>query len=211
MKKGLLFGAYLLCATFGFSQSTEDIVNAIEKEGVENSQLEQLAYELMDLNGPRLVGTPEMRTAHDWAINTYKKWGISAENQQWGTWKGWQRGITHVDMVSPRVASLHATQLAWNPGTSTKGVTASLITLPSFADSLSFVKWLPNVKGKIVMISMLQPTGRPDENWEEYATKASFEKMKTERDSIEKIWRQNINNTNLKYYNYENIKIRIIN
>ncbi len=121
--------------------------------------------------------------------------GISAENQQWGTWKGWQRGITHVDMVSPRVASLHATQLAWNPGTSSKGVTASLITLPNFTDSLSFVKWLPNVKGKIVMVSMLQPTGRPDENWEEYATKASFEKMKSERDSLEKIWRQNINNT----------------
>ena len=195
MKKVLLISAYLLCTTFMFSQTAEDIVKAIEKEGIENSQLEQLAYELMDLNGPRLVGTPEMKSAHDWAVNTYKKWGITAENQQWGTWKGWQRGITHVDMVSPRVASLHATQLAWNPGTSSKGVTASLITLPSFTDSLSFVKWLPNVKGKIVMVSMLQPTGRPDENWEEYATKASFEKMKSERDSLEKIWRQNIRNT----------------
>ncbi len=195
MKKVLLIGAYFLCSTFAISQTVEDMVNAIEKEGIENSQLEQLAYELMDLNGPRLVGTPEMKSAHDWAVNTYKKWGISAENQQWGTWKGWQRGITHVDMVSPRVASLHATQLAWNPGTSSKGVTASLITLPSFTDSLSFVKWLPNVKGKIVMVSMLQPTGRPDENWEEYATKTSFEKMKSERDSLEKIWRQNINNT----------------
>lgn len=177
------------------AQTQKDIVNAIEKEGIENSQLEQLAYEIMDLNGPRLVGTPEMKTAHDWAVNTYKKWGITAENQQWGTWKGWQRGITHVDMVSPRIASLHATQLAWSPSTDKKGVTASLITMPSFADSLAFVKWLPNVKGNIVMVSMLQPTGRPDENWEEYATKASFEKMKTERDSLEKLWRQNISNT----------------
>ena len=191
----LLAVSLLLCSSIITAQTQKDIVEAIEKEGMENSQLEQLAYELMDLNGPRLVGTPEMKTAHDWAINTYKKWGISAENQQWGTWKGWQRGITHVDMVSPRLASLHATQLAWNPGTSSKGVTASLISLPSFSDSLAFEKWLPNVKGKIVMVSMLQPTGRPDENWEEYATKESFEKMKTERDSLEKIWRQNINNT----------------
>ena len=66
------------------AQTQEEIVAAIEKEGIENSQLEQLAYELMDLNGPRFVGTPEMKTAHDWAVNTYKKWGISAENQQWG-------------------------------------------------------------------------------------------------------------------------------
>ena len=197
MKKlrSLLAVTLLLCNAVVNAQTQKDIIEAIEKEGNGNSQLEQLAYELMDLNGPRLVGTPEMKTAHDWAINTYKKWGITAENQQWGTWKGWQRGITHVDMVSPRVVSLHATQLAWNPSTDKKGVTASLITLPSFADSLAFVKWLPNVKGKIVMVSMLQPTGRPDENWKEYATEVSFEKMKSERDSLEKIWRQNISNT----------------
>lgn len=195
MKKILFTAIYFLLTTIGFSQTQEEIVTAIEREATENSQLEQLAYELMDFNGPRLVGTPEMKSAHDWAVNTYKQWGIEAENQQWGTWKGWQRGITHVDMVSPRIASLHATQLAWNPSTDKKGVTAALITLPNFADSLAFVKWLPNVKGKIVMVSMLQPTGRPDENWEEYATKASFEKMKTQRDSLEKAWRQNLNNT----------------
>lgn len=195
MKKILFTSIYFLLTTIGFSQTQEEIVTAIEREATENSQLEQLAYELMDFNGPRLVGTPEMKSAHDWAVNTYKQWGIEAENQQWGTWKGWQRGITHVDMVSPRIASLHATQLAWNPSTDKKGVTAALITLPNFADSLAFVKWLPNVKGKIVMVSMLQPTGRPDENWEEYATKASFEKMKTQRDAAEKAWRQNLNNT----------------
>jgi carboxypeptidase Q len=180
----------LFITTLSWSQSTSDIVAAIEKEANENSQLERLAHELMDVNGPRLVGTPQMKTAHDWAVKEYATWGIAAENQEWGKWRGWERGITHVDMVSPRIASLHATQLAWNPSTSKKGVTASLITLPTIADSLAFVKWLPNVKGKIVMVSMLQPTGRPDYNWEEFATEESFEKMKTERDAQEKSWRE---------------------
>ena len=78
----------LFISNLTFAQTTEEIVAAIEKEATENSQLEQLAYELMDYNGPRLVGTPQMKTAHDWAVNTYKKWGITAENQQWGTWRG---------------------------------------------------------------------------------------------------------------------------
>ena len=182
-------------SSFTVAQTTAEIVAAIEKEANENSQLEQLAYELMDVNGPRLVGTPQMKTAHDWAVNTYKKWGIMAENQEWGKWRGWERGITHVDMVSPRIASLHATQLAWNPSTGKNGVTASLITLPTVSDSSAFVKWLPNVKGKIVMVSMLQPTGRPDYNWEEFATPESFEKMKTEREAKEKAWRENFRNT----------------
>jgi carboxypeptidase Q len=187
--------SFLFITTFSWSQTTSDIVTAIEKEANENSQLERLGHELMDVNGPRLVGTPQMKTAHDWAVKEYAAWGIAAENQEWGTWRGWERGITHVDMVSPRIASLHATQLAWNPSSGKKGVTASLITLPTITDSLAFVAWLPNVKGKIVMVSMLQPTGRPDYNWEEFATEESFENMKIERAAQEKAWRENMNNT----------------
>src|SRR5690554_3318951 len=39
---------------------------------------------------------------------------------------------------------------------------------------------------------MKQPTGRPDYNWEEWATPESFEKMKTERDAQTKEWNENI-------------------
>ena len=195
MKKGLLTCACLLFITLGFSQTTEEIVEAIQKEANENSQLEPLAHHLMDVIGPRLVGTPQMKNAHDWAVKKYAEWSISAENQEWGKWKGWQRGITHIDLVSPRVVSLSGMQLAWSPSTGKKGVTANLIALAEVSDSLAFVKWLPNVKGKFVMVSMNQPTGRPDYNWEEFATEESFEKMKTERDALRSAWRANMNNT----------------
>jgi len=195
MKKGLLTCACLLIITLGFSQTTEKIVEAIQKEANENSQLEPLAHHLMDVIGPRLVGTPQMKNAHDWAVKKYAEWGITAENQEWGKWKGWQRGITHIDLVSPRVVSLSGMQLAWSPSTGKKEVTANLIALPMVSDSLAFAKWLPNVKGKFVMVSMNQPTGRPDYNWEEFATEESFEKMKTERDALQKAWRENMKNT----------------
>ncbi len=197
MKKPLLLGFLLLfiSSTIGCAQTTDDIVLQIQKEANDNSQLEQLAYELMDVIGPRLVGTPQMKNAHDWAVATYAKWGIEATNETWGQWRGWERGITHVDMVSPRVVSLSGIQLAWSPGTSKKGITASLIQLPTVSDSLAFVKWLPKVKGKFVLVSMHQPTGRPDSNWEEFATEESFEKMKTERETQRKAWRENLKNT----------------
>ncbi len=195
MKKGLLTCLCLLFVALGFSQTTEEIIEAIKKEANENSQLEPLAHHLMDVIGPRLVGTPQMKNAHDWAVKKYAEWGIAAENQEWGKWKGWQRGITHVDMVSPRIFSLSGMQLAWSPSTGKKGITANLIALPMIADSIEFVKWLPNVKGKFVMVSMNQPTGRPDYNWEEFATDESFEKMKSERDALQKEWRENMKNT----------------
>src|SRR5690554_4699910 len=174
------------------SQEKNKVIEDILKEAYNNSQLETLGHELMDDIGPRLVGTPQMQQAHDWAVSKYKSWGIHAENQQWGEWKSWERGITHIDMLTPRVQTLEGTQLAWSPSTPRKGVTAECIILPEIKDSLSFQKWLPTVKGKFVLIAMKQPTGRPDYNWEEFATHESFEKMKKEREELTEAYRANI-------------------
>jgi carboxypeptidase Q len=177
------------------AQDKDPIIESIIKEANENSQLERLGHELLDVVGPRLVGTPQMQKANDWAVSQYTKWDIDARNEKWGEWRGWERGITHIDMVYPRLQSLDGTQLAWNPGTGKKGVTAEVIVLPTVSDSIAFANWLPSVNGKIVLISMKQPTGRPDYNWEEFATEESFAKMKADRDTQTKDWRENIKNT----------------
>ena len=188
----------LLCAGPLFSQTLatdDEVLKNIWTETMDNSQLEQLAHELLDVIGPRLVGTPQMKNAHDWAVQLYKDWGISAEIQEWGKWRGWERGVTHIDLLEPRVRTLEGTMLAWSPGTKKNGVTAGLVVMADVQDSLEFANWLPNVKGKFVMISMPQPTGRTNENWEEYGLKDSFERMKAERDSLEQNWRARLRNT----------------
>lgn len=174
------------------AQQTNEIVENIIKEANENSQLEPLAHELLDVVGPRLVGTPQMENAHDWVVEKYKSWGISAKNEQWGEWLGWERGITHIDMVSPRIQTLDGTQLAWSPSTGNKGIIAEVVVIPTVSNRVDFRNWLKKVKGKWVMTSMKQPTGRPDENWEEFATEASFEKMKNERNKLMAEWNDNI-------------------
>ncbi|MFT5570390.1 MAG: hypothetical protein ACJAZM_001805 [Cyclobacteriaceae bacterium] len=187
----ILFSLFIFVLHTSKSQDLP-IVDQIVTEANDNSQLERLGHELMDVIGPRLVGTPQMKQAHDWAEAQYKEWGITARNEQWGEWRGWERGVTHIDMVYPRIQSLEGTQLAWNPGTSKKGVTAELMVLPVVGDSAEFQAWLPSVSGKMVMISMKEPTGRPDYNWEEFATEESFKKMKEERDQQTEEWRENI-------------------
>jgi len=185
----------LFVSTSIFSQKKDPVIENIIKEATNNSQLERLGHELLDVIGPRLVGTPQMKTAHDWAVAQYGKWGISAKNEQWGEWRGWERGVTHIDMVYPRLQTLDGMQLAWNPGTSKEGITAEMVVLPMVRDSLTFQDWLPNVKGKFVMVSMKQPTGRPNYNWEEFATEESYQKMKDARDEQTKTWRENIRRT----------------
>lgn len=191
LKKCCLVFLFIVTATVQSQDSKQQIENII-KEANENSQLEFLAHELLDVIGPRLVGTPQMKNAHDWCVEKYKAWGISAKNEKWGEWFGWERGITHVDMVSPRLQTLDGTQLAWSPSTDSKGITAEIITIPTVSNRVAFKYWLQNVKGKFVMTSMKQPTGRPDENWEEFATKESFEKMKKDRNELITKWNDKI-------------------
>jgi hypothetical protein len=181
--------AFVALPAHGQTFATEDsVLPKIWQEAMENSQLEKLAHELLDVIGPRLVGTPPMQKAHDWAVAKYTGWGVAARNEQWGKWRGWERGVTHVDLLAPRVRTLEGTMLAWSPGTPKNGIQAGTIIIPEAADSAAFQKWLPTVKGKFVLISMPQPTGRPDKDWEEFATKESFEKMKAARDTLRHRW-----------------------
>jgi hypothetical protein len=185
----------LFCFFTANNLAAQTVIEKIVQEETKNSQLQTLAHELLDGIGPRLVGTPQMKKANEWAVNKYASWGITARNEQWGEWKGWERGITHIDMLSPRVKSLEGTQLSWSPSTKGKAVKAEIVIIPEVADSMAFVNWLPNVKGKFVMISMNQPTGRPDDNWQQFATKESFDKLKKERTEMTDAWRKRLSKT----------------
>jgi len=187
--------AILLFSGGVYAQSNDPVIEGIVKEAMDNSALETLAHELMDQIGPRLVGSPKMYQAHQWAMAKYTQWSIPVRNEKWGEWRGWERGITHIDMVAPWVKSLEGTQLAWSPNTGGKTVSAEVIVVPDLADSIAFLKWLPSVKGKFVMISMNQPTGRPDYNWEEFGNKESFEKMKASRTAMAEAWTERIRRT----------------
>jgi len=199
----VLFIALLIPAGKSIAQTRDSLmVAAIIKEASENSNLRKMAHELMDGIGPRLVGSPKMQQANDWAVSKYTSWNITARNEKWGEWRGWDRGITHIDMVQPWIKSLEGIQLAWSPNTGGKTITAGLIIIPEVKDSAAFIQWLPSVKGKFVMISMMQPTGRPDYNWKEFGTEASFEKMKKERTELTNAWRKRISNTGMSNKNF---------
>ncbi|MBN3581396.1 M20/M25/M40 family metallo-hydrolase [Algoriphagus aestuarii] len=195
MKKHYLLGLGLMLMLGANVQAQDEVIEKIIKEETENSQLKQIAHELMDGIGPRLVGTPQMKKAHDWAVEKYQGWGIEARNEQWGEWKSWERGITHIDMIAPWTKSLAGQQLAWSPASPKGGAIGEVVVIPDLADEAAFNAWLPSVKGKYVMISAPQVTGRPDYNWEEFATEESFEKMKEERTESNRAWNERLQKT----------------
>lgn len=156
--------------------------------GMDSSQVQRLGQVLLDSLGPRLTGTARQKAANDWLVSLYKQWGVEGRNEQTGTWRGWRRGHSHIDLLSPRVRTLEGTMLAWSPGTKSKDLAASIVILPRFADSTEFVRWLPQAKGKFVLVSAPQPTCRPTESWTANATPASKARLDSLRAELQREW-----------------------
>jgi carboxypeptidase Q len=162
----------------------------------DSSQLPRLAQALMDSLGPRLTASPGMTAAQNWLIATYTAWGIPARKEQYGTWRGWRRGKTHIDLVAPRVRTLEGMMLAWSPPTPRgRLVRAPVVVLPDVADSAGFVAWLPQARGKFVLTSFPQPTCRPDDSWEKWAMPGGLDSLKARRTAGQQAWTQRTQRT----------------
>ena len=159
----LLAAALFVSTVPVYAQSgvTDPVLRRMWTLGMDSSRTWDLAQVLFDSIGPRLTGTPNGTKASDWVMRTYRSWGIDARREQYGTWRGWVRGPSHVDLVKPFTRSLEAVMEGYSPGTGGKDVAATTIILPMVADSNEFVKWLPNAKGKFVLMSAAYPTCRP--------------------------------------------------
>ena len=187
--------------------SDDPVIRAIWEEGVERSQVYELGQVMMDLIGPRLTGSPGMARANDWSVAKYEEWGIDAYKEQYGTWRGWERGISHVDLVSPRVRSLEGMAAAWSPATDGP-VEAGVVILmdggsaegggPDAGSPGTFEAWLPQVRGNFVLISRPETSCRPQDNLEWFARPATLARMTEEREEAVAAWREREENTGVE-------------
>ncbi|HEX6644292.1 MAG TPA: M20/M25/M40 family metallo-hydrolase [Gemmatimonadales bacterium] len=200
-RRAAVLAAGLLAAALPLSAQTFPVQDATLSRmwalGMDSSHAWELAQTLTDSIGPRLNGSPGHKAGNDWLVAMYRQWGIEARNEQYGTWRGWDRGVTHLDLVRPRVRSLEAMLLAWSAGTGGRNVEAAVVTVPDVADSAAFLAWLPSAKGKFVLASMPQMTCRADANIKEFATPEVYEKIGKERQDERTAWAERMRRTGL--------------
>jgi hypothetical protein len=183
----------------GFSVENT-VLRRIWALGVDSSEAASLAQVLLDSIGPRLTASPGIEAAQDWLLATYQRWGVPAHKERTGTWRAWRRGVTHIDLVAPRVRTLEGQMLAWSPGTPAgRPVRAPVVALPEVADSAAFAAWLPQARGKFVLVSFPQPTCRPDESWERWASPATVESLKARRAAAQRAWNERIAHTGYEF------------
>ena len=188
-------------AQFGGQPSGFTVENPVMRRiwalGMDSSQVQRYGQVLLDSIGPRLVGSPGMDAAQQWLVATYQQLGITARREQYGAWRGWRRGRTHVDLIAPRARSLEAMMLAWSPGTGNRPVRGEVLLLPDVADSAAFAAWLPQARGKFVMVSFPQPTCRPDTALAGHASRDVIDRLRARRDTLQRAWQQRVGRTGI--------------
>ncbi|NNF12182.1 MAG: M20/M25/M40 family metallo-hydrolase [Gemmatimonadetes bacterium] len=175
--------------------TTDPVLERIWVEGMERSQIEPLAQVLLDEIGPRLTASPQMERAQEWAVETLESWGIDARLEEYGTWEGWDRGPSHIDLISPRVRSLEGRILAWSPGTGGRPVEGGITYPGNIRNPGDWQAFLETVTGKWVMLSFPEPTCRADEQWAEFAMPESAMEMDARRQQAEQAWNRSLAST----------------
>jgi carboxypeptidase Q len=119
-----LAGAMACVAALVTAQSPNlaDMNTRLRAEETNNSKVMWIMHEVSDVHGPRLTGSPGLRAAQDWAVETMKSWGlVNVKLEPWNfNHQGWQNSELSANVLQPFQQPLNVRAVSWTPGT--KGV-----------------------------------------------------------------------------------------
>jgi carboxypeptidase Q len=171
--------------------ATDPVIQRIWNEGMNRSQAMSLAQQLLDPLSHRLTASPESEAAQDWLVKTYQGWGVNVRKEQYGTWLGWTRGVTHVDLIAPRVRTLEAHALAWSPSTGGKSLEGEVVAYPAHVTTPEeFDAWLPTVRGKFFLMSAPRLSCRSPAQWAEFGTPEEIARVNDAQQAMQQAWNQ---------------------
>jgi len=98
--------------------ASEALLKQIQTEALEASQVQDWLHTITQEFGPRLTSSKRLKDAQDWALDEFKKMGLEAELEQWGTFPvGFDRGPSTGRIVAPVEKDLTFQTSAWTVGT----------------------------------------------------------------------------------------------
>jgi hypothetical protein len=125
----------------------------IRDEGLNHSRVDSLAGYLMDVIGPRLTGSTNMRRAQEWAAQTLRGWGLAnVAIEPWDSLfgRGWDRVSFAARWLEPYVQPLYAMPLGWSG--STRGPITCLVSIAVINDTTDFARYDGRLRGACVLL-----------------------------------------------------------
>lgn len=151
-----LFACMLLCTftAYGFQvpQVDYDALYKIKDEGLNNSQVMDIAWNLTDRIGPRLTGSEGLNKAYKWTSSQMEGWGLTnVDVRAWGDFgKGWDVEKSYLAMKAPYYQAMIGIPKAWTPGTN--GMITAEAVYVEVESQADLTKYQGQLKGKVVLM-----------------------------------------------------------
>jgi hypothetical protein len=127
-----------------------DAIARIREQGLKQSKVMDHLFQMTDVHGPRLTGSPGFEAAGDWAVATLKSWGLqNARKERWPYGTGWSLSAFHATMTAPQTMPIIGLPKAWSAGT--KGTVTAEVVRPSITTAEEAANWKGKLRGKIVL------------------------------------------------------------
>lgn len=131
-----------------------EALSRIRAEGLQNSQVMELASWMTDVYGPRLSGSPNLQKAGEWAVTTMKGWGLqNVALEPWANQtmfpRGWTNDRFYLAATSPQAFSITGMSTAWTPGTN--GLVSGDAVHVTATDEATLKKLAGTLRGKFVL------------------------------------------------------------
>lgn len=156
MKKLLPVIAFF-CVSLGLSAQDEkvdlEMVKKIRQEGLNNSKVMDIAFNLTDVSGPRLQGSPGFMRAANYAKGKLTEWGLTdAKLEPWGEFgKGWELEKSYLAMTAPYYRPLISYPKTWTAGTKGKLKQAEIFLIDE-TDTTALENYKGKLKDKIILL-----------------------------------------------------------
>ena len=143
----LLFGAFV----FAQEKVDQNMMAKIREEGLQKSQIMDIALHLTDLNGNRLANSPGYTRAANYAKKKLTEWGVqNAHLDPWGEFgKGWELEKMYFAMTAPYYKPMMLYPKTWTSGTN--GLKSAEVILVDLKDSVSLASYKGKLKGKVII------------------------------------------------------------
>jgi carboxypeptidase Q len=169
----------LLLPLLASSQSENvdlSMIYKIKQEGLKNSSIEDLAFGLTDMTGPRLTCSTGYKNGLEWAKNKMEELGfqnVRIDPAGMLPSGGWDNLKTYAAMTAPYYVSFACNPVAWTG--STKGLVKGEVVLLDVKELADLDKYKGTLSGKIVL---LPSTAKYEMSFEPLAHRKTDEELR---------------------------------
>ncbi len=155
-----------------------EVIAKIKDEGLNHSQLMTTLTYLTETFGPRLTGTPNLKSANEWTRAVMNGRGMKAHLEAWGPFgRGWTLKGFSAQMERPYFMPLIAYPKAWTP--STPGAVTGEVVLFDAKSEADLPRYAGKLRGKIVLSGESRDLKSAFEPLAERRTEQSLAEMET--------------------------------